>query len=159
MSRRHAPRATAPVPEGVHTCPCGQPAPDTHICATCAERVRDNLLTIAERWPELENALQWRETPNAGPTPPQPSDIDPDEGAGNVTGLTINEQVIHAMRKAASIVRYCTLTLRDEADRAGTSHTPPARRKARRWSGDRRRSRCSLRERLPRAWRPASKSE
>ena len=88
MSRRHAPRATQPVPEGVHTCPCGQPAPDTHICATCAERVRDNLLTIAERWPELENALQWRETPNAGPIPPQPGDIDPDEGVGNVTGLT-----------------------------------------------------------------------
>lgn len=125
MSRRHAPRATTPVPEGVHVCPCGQPAPDTHICATCAERVRDNLLTIAERWPELENALQWRETPNAGPIPPQPGDIDPDEGVGNVTGLTVNEQVIHAMRKSASIVRYCTLTLRDEADRVGTPHTPP----------------------------------
>ena len=63
--------------------------------------------------------------PNAGPTPPQPGDIDPDEGAGNVTGLTVNEQAIHAMRKAASIVRYCTLTLRDEADRAGTPHSPP----------------------------------
>ena len=124
MSRRHAPRATTPSPKASTPAlrtTCTRHPHLRHLRRTSARQPPHHRRTVArtrERPPMARN-------PNAGPTPPQPGDIDPDEGAGNVTGLTVNEQAIHAMRKAASIVRYCTLTLRDEADRAGTPHSPP----------------------------------
>ena len=63
--------------------------------------------------------------PNAGPTHPNPVTSTPTKAPATSPASPSTSKAIHAMRKAASIVRYCTLTLRDEADRAGTPHSPP----------------------------------
>ena len=109
-----------------HACPCGRPAPGTNLCGRCADATRDRLLRIADRWPTLTAALQWRETPSAGPVPPKPRPVEYDDGAGNATGLTTNGQASYAMTKAASVVRYVASVLRDEYDDTGKPFNPPA---------------------------------
>jgi hypothetical protein len=109
-----------------HACHCGKPAPDTHLCTRCAENARDRLLKIADRWPALTAALQWRETPTAGPNPPRPRLVEPDDGAGNATGLVTNGQASRAMTKASSLVWYVASVLRDDYDDRAKPFNPPA---------------------------------
>ncbi len=109
-----------------HACPCGRPAPNANLCNGCAEHTRDRLLAIADRWPTLTNALTWQDTPHAADTPPKPRHVDPDEGAGNPTGLTINETAAHAMRNAANVIHYIASVLHDEYDDHGKPFNPPA---------------------------------
>lgn len=108
-----------------HTCPCGTPAPNANICNGCADGTRDRLLLIADRWTELTHALQWRETPHAGNTPPRPRLIDPNDGAGNATGITLNGQAIRAMDRAADVIRYTAMVLRGAYNDTRKPLNPP----------------------------------
>ena len=109
----------------VHACHCGTPAPNANICNGCADGTRDRLLLIADRWTELTHALQWRETPHAGHTPPRPRLMDPNDGAGNATGITLNGQAIRAMDRAADVIRYTAMVLRGAYNDTGKPLNPP----------------------------------
>ena len=122
MSRRHAPRATTPVPEGAHTCPCGQPAPDTHVCADCEATMRTNLHKLADRWPELERALTM---PAAAPihltrTPGS------EDNTGNATGIDLNEQITRSRTLVAGLAWFIVGVLRDDYDDMGRDFHAPA---------------------------------
>lgn len=107
-----------------HRCPCGAPAPAANLCAGCADRTRDRLLRIADLWPELTQALAWRDQPPAGDAPPARLHV-PEPG-GNATGLTVNAQAMRAMDKAASTVRYIASVMRGEYDDRAKPFNPPS---------------------------------
>lgn len=105
------------------TCQCGRPigGPGGNLCADCADTMRDNLVKIADRWAELEDALSWRDQ-WAG-----------EQGAqkrGHISaGIVVNGQAARAIRLATDAVWFTVQVIREDYDTLGRRFAPPRGRR------------------------------
>lgn len=100
-------------------CLCGRPVQDAaNLCPECDGQLTANLYKIADRWPELEEALTWREST-------------PRERGGKVKrgmvapGGTPNEAAMRARRAATDVVWFIAQVLREDFDALGWTFAPP----------------------------------
>ena len=99
-------------------CRCGAPITDgAHLCAACVSAVRDRLDKIADRWPDLIDALTSREP--AGEKGGQQKN-----GALHV-GTPLNEAVSRAMAKCREVLWFIVQVIRDDLDDIGRKFSPP----------------------------------
>lgn len=111
-------------------CMCGRPLPQGAVlCHRCGDQIADRLRRIADRWTELEDALQWREIiPGTIGTVQDDGPSDTAHGERKLplsTGTQINQQAVNARRKATDVVWFMVQVIRDDLDAAGRPFTPP----------------------------------
>lgn len=75
-----------------------------HTCGPCEDRLRDNLRTIADTWPDLQDAL------NRSPTDPAAERV----RGTRAVGLIINERASDASRQTADTVWFIARTIIEE---------------------------------------------
>lgn len=109
-------------------CQCGRPIQDTaNICPECVGQMRRHLYLIADRWAELENALQWRQV-FMGSIGTAETDAPTARGERKLalaTGANINEAAVRARRAATDVVWFIVQVLRDDFDEHGWTFTGP----------------------------------
>lgn len=111
-------------------CHCGRPLPQGAVlCHRCGDDIADRLTKIADRWAELEDALQWREiVPGVIGTVQDDGPSDVAHGERKLplsTGTTLNQQAVNARRKATDVVWFMVQVIREDLDAAGRPFTPP----------------------------------
>jgi hypothetical protein len=97
-------------------CMCGRPAQGASLCPTCGEDLRANLTKIADRWPDLEQALT---TPGTG------GEQGKTRNGMIAVGTNVNEAAVRARRACTDVVWFILQVIRDDLDTAGKDFTPP----------------------------------
>jgi hypothetical protein len=95
---------------------CGRPAQGGNLCPGCSEDLRANLTKIADRWPDLEQALT---TPGTG------GEQGKTRNGMIAVGTNVNEAAVRARRACTDAVWFAFQVIREDAETAGKPFNPP----------------------------------
>lgn len=100
-------------------CRCGRPITDgAHLCADCVALVYRDLDRIADRWPDLTDALGSTEkTDRVGQGHTKRGMI--------TTGTPLNEAVSRAMRQCRDALTFALQVINEDHTDTGRTFTPP----------------------------------
>jgi hypothetical protein len=90
-------------------CVCGRPAQGANLCPTCGEDLRANLTKIADRWPDLEQALT---TPGTG------GEQGKTRNGMIAVGTNVNEAAVRARRACTDVVWFTYQVIREDYETA-----------------------------------------